>query len=171
MNAESIVIAFLIGGGIWFILQMNRKRRLEQVARARDEDEPSPEERGSMPRVGVPGTLTKAQIRVLQSNGFVYDKGWSKEEAALILDTLAYLRAVCRHVAPDVDAPVEVQNELLSFILVHDDLRDHLRGWSEARRMDRDDAYLEASHEDLPEGDALTRIAQEANRLLAPHRT
>ena len=49
-------------------------------------------------------------------NDFVPDKQWSFEEAALILDAMIYLRAVCHDIAGDEDglAPRGVQNGLLS---------------------------------------------------------
>lgn len=119
-----------------------------------------------MPRIGKPGTLTADQVKELRRNDFTFDKGWSKEEAALILDTLAYLRAVCRHAAGGADAPLEVQNELLSFILIRQDLRDYLREWGAARRADRKQAYIEADDNDLPECPEFVEITTEARRLL-----
>ena len=69
-----------------------------------------------MPRLGTPGTITRDQIK-LKDNDFTPERQWSKEEAQLILDTVTYLRAVIYMVSEEASPPIEVQNEILKFIL------------------------------------------------------
>lgn len=93
-----------------------------------------------MPRFGESGSITANQVRALRRNNFHPDKQWSFEEAALILDALTYLRAVCRDVSSPDDGPppLDVQNELLRFILTEQNLRDYVRKWGETRRDEGD---------------------------------
>jgi hypothetical protein len=87
-----------------------------------------------MPRIGTPGTITDEQINDLKGNLFQPTKEWSFEEAALILDAVTYLRGVCKEALGNEEPPLELQNELLAFILEDQDLRDYVRRWGEDRR-------------------------------------
>jgi hypothetical protein len=88
-----------------------------------------PPEQRQMPRIGKAGTITKGQLKALKTNYFEATKQWSFEEAALVLDAVTYLRAVCTQVAGKKLPPLELQNELLVFILKDKDLRDYVRNW------------------------------------------
>jgi len=94
----------------------------------------SPPKQREMPRIGTPGTITDKQINALKGNLFQPTKEWSFEEAALILDTVTYLRGVCKEVLGNEQPPLQLQNELLAFILEDQDLRDYVRKWGEDRR-------------------------------------
>ncbi len=170
MSTESLIIGFAIVWGLWMLFRIHRSRGARRslfadkptaTAAAKDADA------RAMPRLGKPGTVTPNQARMLRFNNFVPDKQWSFEEAALILDALTYLRAVCRDVAGEEDAPapLKVQNELLRLILTDQDLRDYVRRWGERRREEG------AGEDDMP---TLTpnlqfeRIAAKAREYLVP---
>lgn len=179
MSAETLMLAFGFGWAIWVLVRIHRRRQAAQHAR---QDEPrdvataarSPPVRrdpDTMPRVGQPGTITFNQIKALQRNGFAPDRQWSREEAALILDTVAYLRIVCRNVADSEDGPppLEVQNELLRFILTRQDLRDYVRKWGEDRRDEGRDPLAEAEEEvapTLPRNNQFDSVAAKAQQFL-----
>jgi len=135
MGAESLVmlVAFLWGG---LVLYRIHKRRQARGASRPAVVERAADQPREMPRVGAPGTITYNQIKALHRNNFVPDKSWSREEAAVILDAVKYLRAVCRDIAGNEDGPppIEVQNHLLRFVLTEQDIRDHVRKWGAHRR-------------------------------------
>ena len=95
-----------------------------------------PEDPGSMPRLGTPGTITRDQIKQLKDNDFTLERQWSKEEAQLILDTVTYLRAVIYMVTDEASPPIEVQNEILKFILTDQELREYVYEWGLNRTRD-----------------------------------
>jgi hypothetical protein len=179
MNLESLMLAFGVGWAVWVLMRIHRKRKALQQAR-KDGTAPAPaattaaaaaREQASMPRVGEPGTLTFNQIKTLQRNGFTPDKQWSREEAALILDAVAYLRIVCRDVAADDDdlPPLEIQNELLRYILTQQDLRDYVRKWGEDMREAGREPIEEADRDVTPElarNNQFDRIAAKAREFL-----
>ena len=108
-----------------------------------------------MPRLGQPGTITRAQMRSLAANDFQPSRQWSREEAQLILDALAYLRAAIKTVTGETRAPVEVQSKILGLILSDDDLRDYVLDWSRnLTREEEDEAEIE-----LPADDRFERVA------------
>jgi hypothetical protein len=139
MDNESLIIGFAIVWGLWIVSKIHRRRGRRGNPSA---DPPARSaavkavEDKAMPRLGNSGSMTANQARALKFNDFVPDKQWSFEEAALILDALVYLRAVCRDIAGDEDGPAPrgVQNGLLRFILTDQDLRDYVRRWGERRR-------------------------------------
>jgi hypothetical protein len=90
--------------------------------------------RGTMPRIGVPHTVTIAQLDQLEQFSFPRERSWSREEADLIIDTVVYLRGVCAEEIDDPEPELRVQNELLHTILGDQDLRDYVRAWGEKRR-------------------------------------
>lgn len=95
-----------------------------------------------MPRTGKPGTATDDQVEALMDARVVpahpcrdlHD--YSTEEAAAILDAIAFARAVARQVTggEDEEAPPEVLTELLNDIvattLADDRLRDFATRWA-----------------------------------------
>jgi len=181
MSPETLMLAFGFGWAIWVLMRMHRKRKAMQQAAREDGAEggaaraggapPARREPGAMPRLGKPGTLTFNQIKTLQRNGFAPDRNWSREEAALILDSVAYLRSVCRTIADRADGPppLEVQNELLRYILTQQDLRDYVRKWGEARREEGGDPLAEADDETppaLPRNNQFDRVAAKAEEFL-----
>jgi len=171
MDPTTLVIAFAFAWGGLVLYRIHKRRTAAQAERkAGGEAAPkAPAQQNTMPRFGEPGSITYNQTRALQRNNFTPDRNWSREEAALILDTVKYLRTVCRDVAGDEDGPppLEVQNALLRFILTGQDLRDYVRKWGEDRRAagagDFDDDEPE-----LARNDQYARIAVEARKFLSP---
>ena len=144
MDTEALVIVVALAWGVLMLrrIHLKRRKRMQQKGSgtgtkggAAPHPSPNDAER-SMPRVGTPGSMTRNQQRALSRNNFNPDKQWSFEEAALFLDAVLYLQAVCRNVAESDDGPppMEVQNDLLRLILTRQDLRDHVRKWGEDRR-------------------------------------
>lgn len=138
MDQESLAVALALGAAVFVLMRLRKRRQSGAGSGGRTAATPA---RGAspppaMPRLGSPGTITYNQLQALSRNGFTPDKTWSKEEAALILDAVTYLRAVCRAVAGDNDGvpPVEVQNALLVVVLTTEDVRDYVRKWGEERR-------------------------------------
>jgi hypothetical protein len=181
MNLESLMLAFGVGWAVWVLMRIHRKRKAAQQA-ARDGNAPAAagsgaipaarREPGQMPRLGEPGTIAFNQIKALQRNGFTPDRQWSREEAALILDAVAYLRIVCRDVSDPEDGPppLEVQNDLLRFILTQQDLRDHVRKWGEEIREGGGNPIDAADADDppaLPRNNQYRSVAGKAEAFLA----
>ena len=135
MDPQTLMIAFGFGWGAWILYRIHQRRSNKS-----DPGEPlvgmRKAEQAAMPRAGTPATLTFNQIKALQDNSFTPDKNWSKEEAALILDAVKYLRAVCRDISDDDDGdpPLDTQNAILRYILTEQDIRDFIRKWGEDRR-------------------------------------
>ena len=173
MDAETIII---VGGFMWaaWVLMRIHKRR---QATSKDPTDailpqvPSDKDR-AMPRIGEAGTISFNQIQALRANSFTPDRNWSREEAALILDAVKYLRAVCRDVGDREDGapPVEIQNELLRFILTQQDLRDYVRKWGEDRRADGFDEFSDDEPE-LARNNQYARVEAEARKYLVPAET
>ena len=173
MSTESLIIAFAFAWGMWILLRIHRSRGARRsmfadkpATTAKDVDADA----RAMPRLGKPGTMTPNQARMLRFNNFVPDRKWSFEEAALILDTLTYLRAVCRDMAGEEDepAPREVQNALLRLILTDQDLRDYVRRWGERRR---EEGAGEDEMPTLTPNRQFERIAAKAHEYLLPPKT
>lgn len=151
--SESLIFALVIGLTVY--LFMRRLRLMKQQKKIQAEHGNGggkiSEDPGSMPRLGTPGTITREQIKLLKDNDFVPERQWSREEAQLILDTVTYLRAVIYEATGEANAPIEVQNEILKFILTQADLREYVHEWGLNRTRDeqaapqpvlvRDNAY------------------------------
>lgn len=173
MSTESLIIGFAVAWGVWILLRIHRSRGARRslfadktTATAKDATAKDTAAR-SMPRLGKLGTMTPNQARTLKFNNFATDKQWSFEEAALILDALTYLRAVCRDMAGEEDgpAPLKVQNELLRLILTDQDLRDYVRRWGERRR---EEGAEEDEFPTLTPNQQFERIAAKAREYLLP---
>ncbi len=123
-----------------------------------------------MPRVGTPGSITFNQTQELKRNHFQPDKGWSQEEAALILDAVKYLRSVCRDIAGDEDGPppIEIQNELLRFILTEQDIREYVRKWGIDRRAAGASDYDDEDEPELARNNQYERVVARARPFLEP---
>ena len=151
--SESLIFALVIALTVY--LFMRRLRLMKQQKKMQAEEEAHggepPEDPSSMPRLGTPGTITREQMKQLKDNDFTPERQWSTEEAQLILDTVTYLRAVIYEATGEASAPIDVQNEILKFILTDEDLRDYVYEWGLNRTrddqaapqpvLDRDDAY------------------------------
>lgn len=174
MELQSLLFAFAIGWGIWMLLKIHRQRgggRSALIGK-RDAGRAAKRPAGrdvlrSMPRVGEPGSMTANQARTLRRNNFEPDKQWSFEEAALILDAVSYMRAVCRDVAGPDDGPppLEVQNAMLRFILTDQDLRDYVRKWGEVRRDEGADD--DGDDPELIRNNQYERIAEATRKHIA----
>ena len=136
---ESLLLGILVAVGVWLFMKYRQGNGaslfggLFSGSRSQVQHKSPPKQR-EMPRIGKPGTITDEQISALKDNLFKPTKEWSFEEAALILDAVAYLRGVCKEVLGNEKPPLKLQNELLAFILEDQDLRDYVRRWGEGRR-------------------------------------
>ena len=136
---ESLIFAVVIGLTIYLFMRRikvmkEQKRRLAEQAASGE----APEDPGSMPRLGSPGTITRAQIKLLKENDFEPSRLWSTEEAKLILDAVTYQRAVIYMTTGETDPPIEVQNQLIKLILGTDDIREYVYEWGLNRTRDED---------------------------------
>lgn len=138
---ENLIFAAVIGLTVYLfmrrlkIMKAQKRQQAEQAAGA----EP-PEDPGSMPRLGNPGTITREQIKLLKENDFEPSRLWSMEEAKLILDTVTYQRAVIYMTTGEADPPIEVQNKLIKLILSNDELREYVYEWGLNRTREEDSA-------------------------------
>lgn len=164
---DSLLIAVAVGLVVWVLMRRAAYARARRQMAARQRPEaaedaaPSPDEQKSMPRFGVPGTITRSQIADLRALEFEPMRQWSKEEAQLILDTVAYFRAVILDETGDSNPPLEVQNTLLSFILTDEELRESILEWSLNRTREEE----EAGHLVLPRDETYERVADEVAEL------
>ncbi len=168
-----MILAAAIGGAVWLMFRSRRKsgqgwfgRRvgMESTSASGTAAKRTGEKRdnSSMPRLGVPRTVTGDQLRRLERLNFPRDRNWSKEEADLILDTVVYLRAVCAEAIRQAEPPLPVQNALLRTILTDQDLRDYVRAWGERRR----DAGEEDVEPVLAHNNQFERLAARARELV-----
>jgi hypothetical protein len=138
---ESLIFAAVIGLTVYLfmrrmkIMKAKKRRQAEQAASGE-----SPEDTGSMPRLGNPGTITREQIKLLKENDFEPSRLWSAEEAKLILDSVIYQRAVIYMTTGEADPPIDVQNQLMKLILGTDEIRDYVYEWGLNRTRDEDSA-------------------------------
>ena len=138
--SESLIFALVVAFTVY--LFMRRMRIMKEQRRQRVETEASDapqDEAATMPRLGQPGTITREQIRFLKQNNFEPSRMWSREEAQLVLDALAYLRTVIFDTTGQTDAPIEIQNHLLRFILTEEELRDYVREWGLNRTREEEE--------------------------------
>ncbi len=136
---DSLLLGILVALAVWLFMKYRQGNSgslfgdLFSGSRSQVKHKPPPKQR-EMPRIGTPGTITNEQISALKGSLFEPTKEWSFEEAALILDSVTYLRGVCKGVLGNEQPPLELQNKLLAFILESQDLRDYVRRWGEDRR-------------------------------------
>lgn len=129
---DSIGLGIMVFLAIWFVMKRFRKKPRNPAAAQRTET--SQDSVRTMPRIGAPGTVTKAQKEKLQAEGFEPSSHWSTDEADLVLNTVAYLRGVWRKAVGRQEAPIEIQNHLLAFILTDPEMREYVRRWGEENR-------------------------------------
>jgi hypothetical protein len=127
---DSLIFALLIAVAAWIMFQRAKKTRAQRAQAARSAAQPAAGGPRTMPRIGTPGTVTREQLQSLKENDFEPSREWSREEAQLILDAVAYLRAAIALTTGDRDAPIEVQNKVLALMLGEAELRDHMLDWS-----------------------------------------
>ena len=137
---ENILLAVVIGVTVWLFMRnarnMRARRRGLIQSSAGSDTGTQPK---SMPRIGVAGTITREQIALLKRNNFEPHRQWSTEEAQLILDSVTYLRAVIRMVTGESDAPIEVQNNILGYMLVDEELRENVLEWGLNRTQEEEE--------------------------------
>ena len=164
---DSLLIAVAVGLAVWLLMRRavyRRARRQMEMRRqpaAPGADPSPPEGQKTMPRLGVPGTITRAQMAALRALDFEPMRQWSKEEAQLILDTVVYFRAVIFDETGDDNPPLEVQNRLLGLILTDEELRDSILEWSLNRTREEE----EAERIVLPRDETYDRVADEIAEL------
>ncbi len=138
---ESLIFAAVIGLTVYLFMRRMKALKTKKRLQAEEAERGGPpEDPGSMPRLGTPGTITREQIKWLKDNDFEPSRLWSKEEAKLILDCVTYLRSVIYMTTDEADPPIDVQNHLLKFILTDDDLREFVYEWGLDRTRDEDTA-------------------------------
>jgi hypothetical protein len=165
---ESIILGIIVALGVWIFM---KRREVKSgslfgglFSGSHLQVQPKqPQRKREMPRIGTPGTITDEQINELKHTLFEPSKDWSFEEAALILDSVTYLRGVCREVLGKEQPRLELQNELLAFILQNQDLRDYVRKWGEDRRR----AGIKGTASRLKHNNQFKRIAKMATDLAA----
>ena len=164
---DSLLIAVAVGIVIWLLMRRAAYARARRQMAARQQqpagagaDAPAAGQK-TMPRIGTPGTITRTQIAELRALDFEPMRQWSREEAQLILDTVAYLRAVILDETGDSNPPLEVQNRLLGFILTDEELRDSLLEWSLNRTREEERAERLV----LPRDETYERVADEVAEL------
>lgn len=163
---ESIILGIIVALAVWIFMKRREGNSgslfggLFTGLRSQGQPKPTAKRR-EMPRIGRPGTITDDQINALKRNLFEPSKEWSFEEAALVLDTVTYLRWVCREVLGKEQPPVKLQNELFVFILANQDLRDYIRKWGEDRRR----AGIGWKAARLKQNNQFKRIAKKATEL------
>ncbi len=165
---DSLLIAVAVGVVIWLLMRRAAYARARRQMAARQQPAgaeaaaASPGGEKSMPRFGVPGTITRDQMTELRALEFEPMREWSKEEAQLILDTVVYLRAVIFDETGDPDPPHEVQNTLLGFILTDEELREAILEWSLNRTREEEE---ESGRLILPRDETYERVADEIAEL------
>ena len=125
---ESLLIGIVVAVVVWLMMRHGRAVRERRIDAARRE-----EAARTMPRLGTPGTVTPEQLERMKALDFEPSAHWSREEADLILDAVAYLREVLR-LEGRADASVNVQNRLLVLILGDAELRGRVMAWGAERR-------------------------------------
>jgi hypothetical protein len=163
---DSIILGIIVALAVWIFMKRREGKRgslfgsLFRGSRAQVQQK-TPQRKREMPRIGTPGTITDEQINELKRTLFEPSKEWSFEEAALIIDSVTYLRGVCKEVLGKEQPQLEIQNELLAFILENQDLRDYVRKWGEKRR----EAGVRGKATRLKHNIQFKRIAQRATDL------
>ena len=153
---DAVILAALVALTLWLWIRKRRPGLFSPPAR------PAPAPPRTMPRIGDAGTITQEQIDALRDNRFEPSSEWSVEEAALVLDAVAYLRAVCEQTIDDPAPDLDIQNDLLAYILTEEDLRGYVRKWgADCRAGGSEDAPLERNHQ-------FERVAARARRLVRP---
>ena len=162
---NSLLVGIFVALAVWIFIKLRQgNSALFKSLRpppVRPLSQPPPEKR-EMPRIGVPRTISDEQFKALKRNLFEPSKDWSFEEAALILDAVTYLRAVCAEVAGEREPPLEIQNELLAFILHDQDLRNYVLKWGKDRR----EAGIQNRAPKLKRNDQFRRVSRAATKLV-----
>ncbi|MBM3488153.1 MAG: hypothetical protein FJX67_16225 [Alphaproteobacteria bacterium] len=156
---ENLVLAIIVALMVW---AMMRHWRMVQARRAMRTRPASTEPRPTMPRFGTPGTITSEQIQLLKRNLFDADRGWSFEEAALILDATAYAKALLAAETGRRDHDIDVLNPIFTFIMTDPDLRAYIIEWgrNRARRL------ISGQDAQLRRNEHYARVAAHAQSVL-----
>ena len=136
---ESLIVAILAGLSMWFAIRQGRKRRARLAALAAQAAQPPAA--GTMPRLGTPGTISREQTKALEANNFEPSPDWSWEEAALMLDGLAYARGVLAAVTGRRDHDIDVQNQVFAFVMRDDVIREYVRAEQPVEPLPRDESF------------------------------
>jgi hypothetical protein len=158
-SVDSIALGIMVFVAAWFLMKRFRKKPQATAAPGRP-TVAGQSTGGTMPRLGTPGTVTKVQRERLQSEGFEPSRHWSIEEADLVLDTVVYLRGVWKKAVSRQDAPIEIQNSLLAFILTDPEMREYIRRWG-AEHRDKGGEGMPA----FPRTKIFERVSAEAARI------
>ena len=172
---DSIILGILVALVVWIIIKKRQGTSgngglfgglfKSSPTPVSPQPQPSPGKR-EISRIGRPGTITKDQLNALRRNYFDPSKKWSFEEAALILDAVIYLRAVWAEVVRKSQPSLDIQNELLTFIMTDQDLRNYVRKWGQDRR----DAGIEDQKPELKQNKQFERVARMAKKLDEGHK-
>ena len=156
---DSIALGIMVFLAAWVIMKRFKKKTAGTTGPAQSAGARQGGGR-AMPRHGTPGTVTKAQRERLHAEGFEPSIHWSIEEADLVLDAVTYLRGVWNKAVSRQDAPVEIQNHLLAFILTDPEMREYIRRWGTEAREKYDGAKPA-----FPRTKIFERVASEAARI------
>lgn len=137
---ENLIFAAVIGLTVYLFMRRLKIMKAQKRRQAEEAENGPPEDPGSMPRLGSPGTITREQIRLLKENDFEPSRLWSAEEAKLILDAVTYQRAVIYMTTGETDPPIDVQNQLIKLILGTDEIREYVYEWGLNRTREEDSA-------------------------------
>jgi len=161
---NSLLVGIFVALAVWIFIKLRKSNSGLFKSLRPPPVHPSsqaPAEKREMPRIGVPRTITDEQFKRLKRNLFEPARDWSFEEAALILDAVTYLRAVYADVAGKREPPLEIQNELLAFILHDQDLCDYVIKWGK----DHGEAGIQNRSPKLKHNDQFYRVARAATKL------
>jgi len=155
----------ICAAGVAFIMFRPRKNRPRRSLFRRTPTNAPVEGASTMPRLGVPHTVTLAQLDQLEQFSFPRERSWSREEADLILDAVVYMRGVSAEVIDDPEPELRVQNALLHTILSEQDLREYVRAWGERRRAEGKQG---TDPRPLPRNNQYERVERAIRQLAGP---
>ncbi len=159
---ESIILAVCVALFVWLFMRRQRMKRAQNLRAQQDaRSGGTPQEQKSMPRFGQAGSITRDQMKALKAKDFEPSRIWSKEEAQLILDAVDYLRAAIARETGEKNPPMEVQNQVLAFILSDEALREFLI--DRARNLTREE--LERGKLDPEQDENYARVAEFVTEL------
>jgi hypothetical protein len=155
----------ICAAGVMFLMFRRRKGQPRRSLFRRSPTNAPTDANSSMPRIGVPHTVTLDQLDQLEQFNFPRERSWSREEADLIIDSVVYLRGVCAETIDDPEPELRVQNELLKTILTDQDLRDYVRAWGERRRAEGKQG---SDPRPMPRNNQYERIERAVRQLSGP---
>lgn len=131
-SLNNLLFALAVAAVAWFLMRHAQRAKARRAARKAAAAAAPAKNPGTMPRLGTPGTITRAQISHLRKNDFDLSTDLSAEEATLVLYALAYARLALIATTGRRKHSIEAQNEVLAFLLRDDALRGYMLDWGRA---------------------------------------